>query len=63
MQQGTATDQDVECGVFSIGDVPQNVTSDLKKYCEMCSHKRGPTRRDSLPTSPYRYSYCTLQLL
>ena len=54
MQQGTASDQEIECGIFTIGTLPYTMVSNLRKYTEICSRKRGPLVQEDKDDSPYR---------
>ncbi len=55
MQQGTASDQEVECGVFTVGNIPYSMETNLRRSCEVCSKKRGPSTSNEMEvTSPYR---------
>lgn len=56
MQQGTASDKEVDCGVFTIGNISHSMSKSLKKSCVICSKKRGPTANNEMDVnSPYRY--------
>ncbi len=56
MQQGTSSDQELECGVFTVGKISYTMKNNLKKYCNICSRKRGPTACKEMDiNSPYRY--------
>ena len=55
VQHATSTDKKIECGVFTIGDLPYAMVADLKKCLKICSQKRGPQPTpDEIMASPYR---------
>ena len=54
MQQGTASDQGMECGVFTVGDLPRTVKKDLLHYCTICSNKKGLPVTNTPVDSPYK---------
>jgi hypothetical protein len=55
MQQGTATEQEMDCGVFIAGKLPTKATNDLIYYCNVCSNKKHLDKKKLEEiNSPYR---------